>query len=116
MALHMARMAKRLTSNVTIYTDGAEELAQQIVLAAVDDDVKVDSRPIALLKNGAEKSSVVVHLGDGQQINEGFLVSHLQFLRIILERNGDQPKMRNADSTNRYTSRKAKSTGRSRTS
>ena len=86
MALHMARMAKRLTPNVTIYTDGAEQLAQQTALAAVEDDVKVDNRPIALLKKGAEESSVVVHFDDGQQITEGFLVSFLQFPRIVLKR------------------------------
>lgn len=74
-ALHMARMAKRLTPNVTIYTDGADELAQKMAEAAVDDDIKVESQPITLFEKGAEESSVVVHLKDGQTITEGFLVS-----------------------------------------
>lgn len=77
-ALHMARMAKRLTPNVTIYTDGAEDLAQKTAEAAVDDDIKVESRRITLLERGAVESSVVVHFGDGQRITEGFLVSSLK--------------------------------------
>ena len=32
-SLHLARMAKRLTPNVTIYTDGAEDLGEQIIWA-----------------------------------------------------------------------------------
>lgn len=71
----MARMAKRLTPCVTIYTDGAKELAQQTALAATDDDIKVESRAITLLEKGAEESSVVVYLGEGHKITEGFLVS-----------------------------------------
>ena len=74
-ALHLARMAKRLTPNVTIYTNGADELAQKTAEAAVDDDIKVESRTITLLEKGAEESSVVVYFKDGQTITEGFLVS-----------------------------------------
>ncbi|CAD6585422.1 MAG: hypothetical protein ASARMPREDX12_001995 [Alectoria sarmentosa] len=73
-SLHMARMAKRLTPNVTIYTDGAKELAQQTLLAAADDDIKVEGRAITLLEKGAKESSVVVYLEDGHKITEGFLV------------------------------------------
>ena len=71
----MARMARRLTPIVTIYTDGADELAQQIIGAAKDDDIRVESKSIKLLEKGAEATSVVVHLKDGSSITEGFLVS-----------------------------------------
>ena len=76
-SLHMARMAKRLTPNVTIYTDGAEELAQQTTEVAVDDDIKVESRRILRLEKGIQGSSVEVHFDNGQKITEGFLVSVL---------------------------------------
>ena len=74
-ALHMARMAKRLTPNVTIYTDSKEDLAQQMAQLAVNDDMKVESRRITLLKKGAEGSSVMMHFENGDVITEGFLVS-----------------------------------------
>ena len=81
----MARMAKRLTPNVTIYTDGAEDLAQQTVLAAVNDDIKVESRRISLLEKGTD-SSVVVHFEKGEKITEGFLVRVFLLARIAVER------------------------------
>ena len=73
-ALHLARMAKRLTPNVTIYTDGADELAQKTAEAAIDDDIKVESKTISRLEKG-EQSSVIMHFKDGQTFTEGFLVS-----------------------------------------
>lgn len=75
MALHMARMARRMTPKVTIYTHGAKDLAQDIVAAAVhDDNIKVDSRSIKVLEKGAHGTSVIVHLDSGEEANEGFLV------------------------------------------
>lgn len=44
LALHMARMARRLTSKVTIYTNGIAELGKQIIETAVEDDFEVDNR------------------------------------------------------------------------
>ena len=82
-SLHLARMAKRLTPNVTIYTDGAKELAQQTILAAKDDDIKVEDRKITRLEKGAEESSVVVHLGNGDKITEGFLVCSAMFCNLL---------------------------------
>lgn len=73
-ALHLARMAKRLTPNVTIYTDGADELAQKTAEAAADDDIKVESKMIKRLEKG-EESSVILHFKDAQTFTEGFLVS-----------------------------------------
>ncbi len=83
MSLHMARMAKRLAPNITIYTDGAEELAQQTAQAAVDDDIKVESRRITRLEKGAEGSTVVVHLDNGQTITEGFLVRFFSAFSLV---------------------------------
>ncbi len=76
-ALHLARMAKRLTPNVTIYTDGAEELSEQIRLALGESDIKVDNRRIVRLEKGPQKSEVIVHLEDGTSKREGFLVLSL---------------------------------------
>ena len=73
-ALHLARMAKRLTPNVTIYTDGADELAQKTAEVAADDDIKVESKMISRLEKG-EETSVIMHFKDGQTFSEGFLVS-----------------------------------------
>ncbi|KAL8832727.1 MAG: hypothetical protein Q9170_004771 [Blastenia crenularia] len=74
LALHLARMAKRLTPNVTIYTHGADELAQKMVEAAVDDDMRVENRIIERLEKTAEGPSVVLHFEDGETVTEGFLV------------------------------------------
>src|SRR4051812_16854249 len=78
-ALHMARMAKRLAPNVTVYTDGAEELAEQITLALKGSvsGIKVDKRHITQLKKGPEKAEVIMKFKDGSEVTEGFLVCHL---------------------------------------
>lgn len=74
-ALHLARMAKRLTPNVTLYTNGADDLAQKTREAAKDDDMKVVSRTIKRLEKTAEGAGVVMHFENGEKITEGFLVS-----------------------------------------
>lgn len=70
-------MARRLTSNVTIYTNGAKDLDRQIV-ASLDNDgdvgIKVDERPITRLEKGPSESKVIVHFANGSSILEGFLV------------------------------------------
>ncbi|MCJ1348977.1 hypothetical protein MMC31_007210 [Peltigera leucophlebia] len=73
-ALHLGRMANRIVPIVTIYTDGAEELNEQIILALNGSDIKVDKRRITRLEPGSEQSRVKVHLEDGSIIHEGFLV------------------------------------------
>ena len=88
-ALHLARMAKRMTQKVTIYTAGAEELAQQVAEAAVSDDIRVDSKSIARLEKG-EKSSVIMHFKDGQIITEGFLVGPSTLLTAKIPAGEDQ--------------------------
>lgn len=72
-------MARRLASNVTIYTNGAKGLGEQLVPAfATDVGIKLDERPITRLEKGPTGSEVIVHLADGQSITEGFLV-HFTF-------------------------------------
>ena len=102
-ALHMARMAKRLTPNVTIYTDGVEDLAQQTAQLAVNDDMKVESRRIRRLKKGAEGSSVIMHFENGDVITQGFLVSFPQLHgsfpdlghSVLIDSTGPQTQGRN---------------------
>ena len=76
-SLHLARMARRLTSNVTIYTNQAKDLGGRLV-ASLDLDgdagIKVDERPITRLEQGQSESKVIVHFVDGSSILEGFLV------------------------------------------
>lgn len=68
-------MARRLTSNVTIYTNGAKGLGEQLVLGLTADvGIKVDERPIARLEKGATEPEVIIHLVGGLSITEGFLV------------------------------------------
>ncbi|MCJ1471292.1 hypothetical protein MMC07_009940, partial [Pseudocyphellaria aurata] len=76
-ALNLGRMAKRLAPTVTIYTNGSEDLHDQIVLALKSDELKVEKRRISRLEHGSgsehEQVRVIVHLEDGSSIREGFL-------------------------------------------
>ena len=71
---HLARMARRLIPKVTVYTDGSEDLAQELERIFVDDDLKVDSRRIARLEKVPD-TTVDVYFDDGETVREGFLVS-----------------------------------------
>ena len=71
---HLARMARRLTPKVTVYTDGSEDLAQEVERILVDDDMKVERRKIARLEKGPD-TTVDVYFDDGEKVTEGFLVS-----------------------------------------
>ena len=77
----MARMAKRLTENVTVYTDGVEELGEQIALALKDSvsGIKVDKRRIRRLMKGPEGSQVDMLFEDESKLREGFLVRQARF-------------------------------------
>lgn len=69
-------MAKRLASKVTVYTNGAKDLGEQLVSSLTTDvRFKVDERPIIRLEKGPTEPEVIVHFEDGQSITEGFLVS-----------------------------------------
>lgn len=82
MAVHLAHTARRFTPNVTIYTDGAEELGEKVKLALKDNKFKVDTRRVVRLEKASEKAEVILHLGDGTEIREGFLVCVIFFLCI----------------------------------
>lgn len=76
-ALHLARSAKQLAKKVTIYTDGAQELADSLMggLHASDKGAIVtDTRPIARLVKDKEATAVSVHFSSGPPAREGFLV------------------------------------------
>ncbi|KAJ5190858.1 Pyridine nucleotide-disulfide oxidoreductase class-II [Penicillium longicatenatum] len=73
-AMHVARMARRFATTVTIYTHGAQELTQALEKASDGTGIRVDSRPIARLVKGQGKSDVEVAFEDGTQRMEGFLV------------------------------------------
>ncbi|KAK6849414.1 hypothetical protein PG990_001707 [Apiospora arundinis] len=75
-ALHMARMAKRLTPKVTIYTDGADALSGELVLGKGDDAViNVENRRIQQVEKGnTTGSEVIIHFEDGTSVSEGFIV------------------------------------------
>jgi gliotoxin/aspirochlorine biosynthesis thioredoxin reductase len=75
-SLHLGRMAKRLAEKVTIYSNGDQELGDQIKIAA-GDEIQVDNRHITRLQKGA-KGGVIVHFSDGEQKMEGFLVCYLK--------------------------------------
>lgn len=85
-ALHLGRMAKRLAPTVTIYTNGAEDLYEQITLGLNGSGIKVDKRRIARLEQGSEQIRVIVHLEDGSNVREGFLVSPALFISCLRER------------------------------
>ena len=77
-AVHMARMAKRLAEKVTVYTDGAEELSEELAVALADDAFTIDKRRIVKLEKGVgSDSEVVVHLaqedGEVEVVKHGFI-------------------------------------------
>ena len=74
-AMHVARMARRFATTVTIYTHGAQEVTQALEKASHDMGIKIDSRPIARLAKGLGPSDVDVEFEDGTHRKEGFLVS-----------------------------------------
>jgi thioredoxin reductase len=78
-ALHLARMALRLSESVTIYTNGNEQLAKEIQQAAEESPVgasglKFEARPIRRFEKGDVAKTVIVHLGESESKTEGFLV------------------------------------------
>ena len=82
-ALHLARMARRLSESVTIYTNGNEQLVNEIQKTADTSSsaipwLKFDARPITRFEKGDIAETVIVHFGEtGKPKTEGFLVSIL---------------------------------------
>ncbi|KAK0654945.1 hypothetical protein B0T16DRAFT_395906 [Cercophora newfieldiana] len=76
-AVHMARMAKRLSGRVTIYTDGDGELGSKLKeVIGGDGAIVVDGRRVVKLEKASAESGVkvLVHLDGGEIVKEGFLV------------------------------------------
>ncbi|KAK4451417.1 putative thioredoxin reductase-like protein 1 [Podospora aff. communis PSN243] len=77
-ALHMARMAKRLSEKVTIYANGDENISSELVDPAEKEGLNIERRKLVRLeKNDGSSggSGVAVSLEDGTQMTEQFLVS-----------------------------------------
>ena len=73
--LHMAYMARRLARNVVVYTDGADDVAEQVALGIKPGfNLTIERRSIERLSKGAGDSEVIVHLKGGEQQTQGFLV------------------------------------------
>ncbi|KAK1760326.1 FAD/NAD(P)-binding domain-protein [Echria macrotheca] len=80
-ALHLARMALRLSESVTIYTDGNIDVQTQLgdILRSStthnDKRIKIDNRTVTrLAKQSPTGQGVQVHLADGSVVEEGFVV------------------------------------------
>jgi gliotoxin/aspirochlorine biosynthesis thioredoxin reductase len=74
--LHMARMAKRLSEKVKIYTNGDEAIGSELMISAGKEGFDVEGRRLVQLeKNDGTGSGVMVRLEDGAQVTEQFLVS-----------------------------------------
>ncbi|KAF9894329.1 hypothetical protein FE257_007832 [Aspergillus nanangensis] len=73
----IARMAKRLSDQVTIYTNGNHTLAAQISPLIRSSKISVDARPIARLNLVDSGPQVRIDFADGSaSATEGFVSSH----------------------------------------
>ncbi|KAJ5082263.1 hypothetical protein N7532_011306 [Penicillium argentinense] len=83
-ALHLARMARRLSESVTVYTNGNEQLVNEIQKAAEASSnatswLKFDARPITRFEKGDIAKTVIVHFDETDKSKtEGFLVFNPQ--------------------------------------
>ncbi|KAI9641119.1 hypothetical protein NHQ30_010549 [Ciborinia camelliae] len=78
MAIHMAETASSMSQKVTIYTNGAEALGEEIstVLKSSSkpsNKFAVDSRKIASLVKGDQGAEVILNFEDGTTKTESFL-------------------------------------------
>lgn len=75
-ALHFARQALRIAKQVTLYTNGNDELAKQLkeALAAAPAPMVVDPRRIARLVKAPERARITLEFADGSEpVTEAFL-------------------------------------------
>ncbi|OCL14901.1 FAD/NAD(P)-binding domain-containing protein [Glonium stellatum] len=74
-ALHFARQGLRMSKEVTLYTNGNEELASHLksTLEAAPAPMKVDSRRIRKLVKVPTRAEITLHFEDGTENTEGFL-------------------------------------------
>ncbi|KAL1979389.1 hypothetical protein VTN96DRAFT_6078 [Rasamsonia emersonii] len=79
LAIHFAENAAQLSSQVTIYTNGSQELGSQLeaALGAGEKKFKVDNRAISrlsLVETGEEPTAIKLEFADGTTTTETFLV------------------------------------------
>jgi thioredoxin reductase len=74
-ALHFARQALRMTEQVTLYTNGNENLAKDLraALDAAPAPMTVNSKKITNLFKTSERARVTLNFDDGTSITEAFL-------------------------------------------
>ena len=73
--LHMAYMARRLAKNVVVYTDGADDVAEQVALGIKPGfNLTIERRSIERLSEGSSESEVILQLNGGEEQVQGFLV------------------------------------------
>lgn len=73
-AVHLARMANRLAKQVTVYTDGHSEFADELEPILAQHGFKIDKRPIRRLARGEGEAEVVLSFDTGADALEGFMV------------------------------------------
>jgi thioredoxin reductase len=83
LALHFARQALRMSSHVTLYTNGNNALADEITAAleTAPAPMKADSRKIVKLEKALERAQVTLHFADGTTTTEAFL-AHKPKMRL----------------------------------
>jgi hypothetical protein len=75
-ALHLARMARRLTERVTIYTNGNAALSEELQAKVDGTSMKIDLRPLSRLEKGKAGTEMILHFNSPSAIlTEGFLVA-----------------------------------------
>jgi thioredoxin reductase len=73
---HISRMAKRLAKNVVIYTNGREQLVDELKAKIHSSKITVDNRAIDRFTLVGEGPSVEITFSDGTKKTEGFIASH----------------------------------------
>ncbi len=80
-ALHLSRMASRLTDKVTIYTNGADDAAATLHDLLANEKggragaIAVDNRRLVRLECGSgHPSEIIINFEDGSSETQGFLV------------------------------------------
>lgn len=74
-ALHFARQALRMVDQVTLYTNGNEQLANDLraTLEAAPAPMSVDSKKITKLVKSPERARIMLEFEDGTSTTEAFL-------------------------------------------
>lgn len=90
--LHIARQALHMTKQVTLYTHGNIQLANELTqaLKAAPEPMTIDSRKIVQMVKGPERARVDLHFEDGTAKTDAFLAhkSHVQLRGPLAEQLG----------------------------